>query len=206
MLCLYKISWDLSARTYVYCSVRTYVIVFLHLCVSHFYSYVCILYILTPMCVVCVCSLMDSELGVADVVCIDSPLIEAALSHTHSCWHLYSFHRQYMYTVCAVYCLMDRLCCCMQELRWPLRLLLLQVFGSVFTLDPTAISVCLSTVLPNVLGKDIQENKNGKYPCTLWSNAFLSLCYLQTLLVLHRGSFIRNCSIHNDCHCRYVLH
>lgn len=68
---------------------------------------------------------------------------------------------------------------CMQELRWPLRLLLLQVFGSVFTLDPTAISVCLSTVLPNVLGKDIQENKNGKCirtPCEAHDCNHLCIC------------------------------
>lgn len=50
----------------------------------------------------------------------------------------------------------------LQELRWPLRLLLLQIFGAVFTLDPAVVSVCLNTVLPNVLGKDIQENKDGK--------------------------------------------
>ena len=33
-------------------------------------------------CVVCVCSLMDSELSVAGLVCIDFQLIKAALSHT----------------------------------------------------------------------------------------------------------------------------
>lgn len=47
------------------------------------------------------------------------------------------------------------------ELRWPIRLLLLQLFGTLFDLDQNVVSICVSGVLPNVLGKDIQESKDN---------------------------------------------
>ena len=47
-------------------------------------------------------------------------------------------------------------------MRWPIRFLLLQTFGLLFTLDPPVIGVCMNTVLPNVLGKDIQDSRLSK--------------------------------------------
>lgn len=85
-----------------------YIYTYLHfsnLWVSHFYSYVCILftYVFTPMCCMCcVCSVMDSELSMAGVVCIDFPLIKAALSHTLVLTFVLIPQTVYVHAMCCV--------------------------------------------------------------------------------------------------------
>ena len=50
----------------------------------------------------------------------------------------------------------------MQESRVPIRLLLLKVFGMLCGLDGTVIGVLLTSVLPNELGRDIQQGLQGR--------------------------------------------
>lgn len=45
-----------------------------------------------------------------------------------------------------------------QEPRVSIRLLLLKVFGVLCGLDRTVIGILLASVLPNELGRDIQQN------------------------------------------------
>ena len=49
----------------------------------------------------------------------------------------------------------------MQESRVSIRLLLLKVFGMLCGLDSTVIGVLLTSVLPNELGRDIQQGLKG---------------------------------------------
>ncbi len=48
-----------------------------------------------------------------------------------------------------------------QEPRVPIRLLLLKVFGVLCGLDRTVIGILLASVLPNELGRDIQQDMKG---------------------------------------------
>jgi len=48
------------------------------------------------------------------------------------------------------------------ETRLPIRLLLLKVFGILCGLDQTVVSILLSSVLPNELGRDIQQDMHRK--------------------------------------------
>ena len=50
---------------------------------------------------------------------------------------------------------------CFQEPRVPIRLLLLKVFGVLCGLDRTIIGILLASVLPNELGRDIQQDMKG---------------------------------------------
>ena len=49
----------------------------------------------------------------------------------------------------------------LQEARVPIRLLLLKVFGVLCGLDRTVIGILLASVLPNELGRDIQQDMAG---------------------------------------------
>ena len=48
------------------------------------------------------------------------------------------------------------------ETRTPIRLLMLQIFGVLCGLDKAIISILLSSILPNELGRDIQDNLTGQ--------------------------------------------
>ena len=48
------------------------------------------------------------------------------------------------------------------ESRIPIRLLMLQVFGVLCGLDREIISVLLSSILPNELGRDINNHLTGQ--------------------------------------------
>lgn len=45
----------------------------------------------------------------------------------------------------------------------PIRLLLLKVFGVLCGLDRTVIGILLASVLPNELGRDIQQDMTGEW-------------------------------------------
>ena len=47
------------------------------------------------------------------------------------------------------------------ETRTPIRLLMLQIFGVLCGLDKAIVSILLSSILPNELGRDIQDNLTG---------------------------------------------
>ena len=49
----------------------------------------------------------------------------------------------------------------LQEPRVPLRLLMLKTFAALCELDPTVVGILLSSVLPNELGRDIQQGIAG---------------------------------------------
>ena len=51
----------------------------------------------------------------------------------------------------------------------PIRLLLLKVFGVLCGLDSTVIGVLLTSVLPNELGRDIQQGLKGGRGTTIGS-------------------------------------
>ena len=56
------------------------------------------------------------------------------------------------------------------ESRIPIRLLMLQVFGVLCGMDREIISIFLSSILPNELGRDINNRLTGTYVCTYSCN------------------------------------
>ena len=61
------------------------------------------------------------------------------------------------YAICSLYSIVR----CLQETRARLRLLLLQVFGSLCALDAAFISELLNSVLPLELARDLQTDTSG---------------------------------------------
>ena len=59
------------------------------------------------------------------------------------------------------------------ESRIPIRLLMLQVFGVLCGMDREIISIFLSSILPNELGRDINNRLTGTYVCTYSCNSTL---------------------------------
>ena len=57
------------------------------------------------------------------------------------------------------------------ESRIPIRLLMLQVFGVLCGMDREIISIFLSSILPNELGRDINNRLTGTYVCTYSCNS-----------------------------------
>ena len=58
-------------------------------------------------------------------------------------------------SVCVCVCVC---CACVQEPRLSIHLLLLKVFGVLCGLGRTVVGILLASVLPNELGRDIQQN------------------------------------------------
>ena len=63
------------------------------------------------------------------------------------------------YAICSLYSIVR----CLQETRARLRLLLLQVFGSLCALDAAFISELLNSVLPLELARDLQTDTSGTF-------------------------------------------
>ncbi len=63
----------------------------------------------------------------------------------------------------------------------PIRLLLLKVFGVLCGLDQTVVGILLASVLPNELGRDIQQNLvSGEVTPyqTKWACQVIVVCYV----------------------------
>ena len=87
---------------------------------------------------------------------------------------------------------LNRLFLFVQEPRVPIRLLLLKVFGVLCGLDRTVIGILLASVLPNELGRDIQQDMKGVRMC-------LHVCMYVCLCECFIGGEERNRRRNNVC-------
>ena len=80
------------------------------------------------------------------------------------------------------------------ESRTPIRLLMLQVFGVLCGLDKDIIGVLLSSILPNEIGRDIQDNLTGQgNECC---NINLMYMYIQDNLTGHMPVWMMYVHVH----------
>ena len=162
-------------------------------CHISIHMFVFFTYVFTPMCCMCcVCSVMDSELSMAGVVCIDFPLIKAALSHTLVLTFLLIPQTVYVctryvlciasWTVCALCrsCVGRFVCSCCKCLA----------LSSHWTQLPSVSASALCCPMSWARTYRKTRMASAYEPCEV--HTFFSLCCLQTLFVVPCGSFICN--------------